>query len=763
MNERDRRRREWVIGALILLTASMAFSAKTPRGQIAGALEMHESEKDKRTARAMRRIVTLDYDSATLEVVLGRVKELSGAPKSVDWKGMAKHRVTPDSTLRIHVADVTAARALQAALLATDHRLGYAIEDGVLRVAIARDLPVYARRYDVRDLLRNQSVFAATFADAPSILKEEKIRDRTHPRPRPSGGLFFVEDGFEETVAFEDGEAAKGPAGRLIQAIKSTVDPLGWDGWSKCRVRKVDGVLEITQRYESHQRIVGFLNGLRDVLRARQAAPKVTRRVGGDVMPWIPLTGTIDPPRSAADRRVIEKLGKVLKEVDFLRVELSDAIRTLEDRADVGIHARRNALASAGAAGSRTKVTMRPRNVTAWTALRCVLRQASAGAPLQAHVANGVVVISEWGVAPPRTVTRAYDVQDLLFHGKVFLDVHRTVFRGDFERGLQAAAMVENSLRDVLMGAAEPNFHAKEDRVGVRIFQGVLLVTHTEQGQRAVVDFLNRFRAALRRRVAQWPVFDRGDRLKHQSLPVAAHPKRRPSDADLRTAKAMDMKLQRLHLDAEEFSDVLLFLRDVTGVNMVVEWPALRKVRVHRDTTVSLDLRAPTFRWVLDFVLDDLGASRKVAWGIEDGVLRITSHEAMDRKMTLQFHDVVDLVDWTWFRSNEGGGWLEPKESRRGGSGLFEDTVPEFPETGRRVGEMIAEFVDPDCCCHKRRGSLHELMGVLIIRQAPWAHEEIDDFLAGLRGTLRRRANPLSASKDEAKPVVKRGKAGKSD
>ena len=45
--------------------------------------------------------------------------------------------------------------------------------------------------------------------------------------------------------------------------------------------------------------------------------------------------------------------------------------------------------------------------------------------------------------------------------------------------------------------------------------------------------------------------------------------------------------MPELHFNANAFADVVEFLRDVTGANIYVDWPALERASISRDAPVT--------------------------------------------------------------------------------------------------------------------------------------------------------------------------------
>jgi hypothetical protein len=79
------------------------------------------------------------------------------------------------------------------------------------------------------------------------------------------------------------------------------------------------------------------------------------------------------------------------------------------------------------------------------------------------------------------------------------------------------------------------------------------------------------------------------------------------SDADRKAAKALERHLPEIKFDAVPFTDVVDFLRDITGMNINVNWRAIEAAGIDRQTPVSLRFHAVKCSVDLSFVLKAAG------------------------------------------------------------------------------------------------------------------------------------------------------------
>lgn len=195
--------------------------------------------------------------------------------------------------------------------------------------------------------------------------------------------------------------------------------------------------------------------------------------------------------------------------------------------------------------------------------------------------------------------------------------------------------------------------------------------------------------------------------------------------------------------------NVVTFLEGVTQIDMDADWDALETIGVERGDPVSLSLSSAPVSTVLDRVLakvsgGDFGDA--ASWAIQDGVVIISSDEALRRQTELVIYDIRDLLievpDYdnapdfdlqSVLQSGQGGGG--------GGQSPFqendeeeEDRIP-LQDRIDRILEIITQNVDFDGWRENGgdTGYIQELNGNLIITNTARNHREVAGLLSKLR------------------------------
>lgn len=109
----------------------------------------------------------------------------------------------------------------------------------------------------------------------------------------------------------------------------------------------------------------------------------------------------------------------------------------------------------------------------------------------------------------------------------------------------------------------------------------------------------------------------------------------------------LDRKLPELKFSANSFSDVINFLRDVTGANIYVDWPALERASISRDAPVTAHLRDVKFSKALQIIFDNVQGEQpdqKLGYTIDEGVITISTRRELNKNVVARRYDINDLL-----------------------------------------------------------------------------------------------------------------------
>ena len=108
--------------------------------------------------------------------------------------------------------------------------------------------------------------------------------------------------------------------------------------------------------------------------------------------------------------------------------------------------------------------------------------------------------------------------------------------------------------------------------------------------------------------------------------------------------RQLNTTLPEVKLEGVAFSDALDFLRDISGVNMTVNWKALETAGITKEAPVTLRLRAISLRKALQMILAEAGGGDTLAYDIDEGVVEITTKEQADSRMITKVYPIEDLI-----------------------------------------------------------------------------------------------------------------------
>jgi len=94
--------------------------------------------------------------------------------------------------------------------------------------------------------------------------------------------------------------------------------------------------------------------------------------------------------------------------------------------------------------------------------------------------------------------------------------------------------------------------------------------------------------------------------------------------------------------------DVISFLRNVSGANIVVNWKALEAIKVETKTPITIKASDLSVARVLDLVLDQLSSAPskfdRAYWVIDEGVVTVSTGSALNVDLKTRVFDVGDVL-----------------------------------------------------------------------------------------------------------------------
>ncbi|HWE03936.1 MAG TPA: hypothetical protein VG326_16145, partial [Tepidisphaeraceae bacterium] len=224
----------------------------------------------------------------------------------------------------------------------------------------------------------------------------------------------------------------------------------------------------------------------------------------------------------------------------------------------------------------------------------------------------------------------------------------------------------------------------------------------------------------------------------------------------------LDRALPEVTFDGVGFSDVVDFLRDVSGANIFVNWKSLEAAAVDKNAPVSAKLRNVKFSKALAVILDSVGGgTAKLGYTIDEGVITISTTDDLAKNTITRVYDIRDLIinipdftDAPDFSLNTTSNNQSQNPGQQGGAGagggggggggnLFsggtgqEKAGPTRDELIEKITKLITDTVSPESWRDSGGtvGSIRELQGQLIVTQTPENQHALVNLLEQLRET----------------------------
>jgi uncharacterized membrane protein YgcG len=212
--------------------------------------------------------------------------------------------------------------------------------------------------------------------------------------------------------------------------------------------------------------------------------------------------------------------------------------------------------------------------------------------------------------------------------------------------------------------------------------------------------------------------------------------------------RTLDRSLPEMKFTGVTFGEAIDFLRDVSGLNIHVNWKALEPQNVTADTPVNIRVRAVSMRKVLNLLLSEASGGDTLAWYVDGGVIEVTTKEMADRKVYTKVYPVDDLImevpDFTnaptfslqsTSQQGQGSGGGGGGGGGGSGTGLFENSDQDRnskeptktkAERGEELVQLVKDLVQPEIWVDNGgTATIRYYNGSLIVTAPRSVHEAI--------------------------------------
>ncbi len=113
-------------------------------------------------------------------------------------------------------------------------------------------------------------------------------------------------------------------------------------------------------------------------------------------------------------------------------------------------------------------------------------------------------------------------------------------------------------------------------------------------------------------------------------------------------AKSSARRVRELKFEGTELADVIETLRQISGVNIFVNWRAMEMEGINRRTPITFHARRISTAQGLNLIVKELNAEKdkfsSIYWVVDGGVVHISTGSVLEMTMRTRVVDVADLL-----------------------------------------------------------------------------------------------------------------------
>lgn len=219
------------------------------------------------------------------------------------------------------------------------------------------------------------------------------------------------------------------------------------------------------------------------------------------------------------------------------------------------------------------------------------------------------------------------------------------------------------------------------------------------------------------------------------------------------TIRLLNERIPEVSFDSVPFEQVMDWVAEITGANVVVRWQALEDMGIERDKPITIKLKNLRLSQVLWMIMNEAGgADVKLAYRASGSLLILSTQEDLSKEMIVRVYDVSDLL--MNVPRFDNAATLDPaqalqQQGQAGGGGgagaqLFQSTQQnqQREDEGaegadiQRLIELIQQTVEPDSWVEPGGGSgtIFAFRNLLIVYNTPLVHQQLGGSVAEMDG-----------------------------
>ena len=212
------------------------------------------------------------------------------------------------------------------------------------------------------------------------------------------------------------------------------------------------------------------------------------------------------------------------------------------------------------------------------------------------------------------------------------------------------------------------------------------------------------------------------------------------------TLSMLDQRIPEVSFDGVPFEQVMDWVAEITGANVVVRWQTLEDNGVDRDKPITIKMKNLRLSQVLWMIMNEAaGADLRLAYRASGSMLIMSTEEDLAKEVVIKVYDIADLL--TSAPRFNNAATMDPSQALnqmgQGGSGggggggnqLFQNNNQQQQNESNAQGtatdiqeliDLIQQTVEPDSwAVNGGTGQIYAFQKSLVVSNSLLVHQKI--------------------------------------
>lgn len=211
----------------------------------------------------------------------------------------------------------------------------------------------------------------------------------------------------------------------------------------------------------------------------------------------------------------------------------------------------------------------------------------------------------------------------------------------------------------------------------------------------------------------------------------------------MRTDDILNQRMPEVSFEDAPFDQVLDWIANITGLDIVVRWEQLENQGVERDKAITVRVKNLRLTQVLWMIMNEVGGDVKLAYRASGTLLVLSTAEDLGKEMITKVYDVSDLlvklprfrnapqIDLTQQTGGGAGGGTGGQIFSQTGGGQDDEENDQGDEQDdeemQKLIELITQTVEPDSWAVNGAGpgTIHAFRRQIVVRNNILVHQRL--------------------------------------